>query len=325
MKHHVPVSFRAVCWLQKYRTHESPLLRGVCSVEHVWSSWALSVRSSSSLLCNHQPQGPPFPCPLLPVSISWPSNSPLVSSLLLSPQHLSLTRLTVPPYYSFPLPSSSMFSTSLAFRGSIFLYNVQAPTRGACLDCRTQRIFGFFAPILGHICGAAGSSHYGEDAARPTLPLATACSVSPGEGCKSVWSALWPGGTQTPRSSKRLWYMQMVIFPQRMLCPTCKWWQWLQRGQFYIIPAWCSFLFSPQPMPTVEHREGDLLIVHEPSRFIAMTTLQRPGGTTMWTGFSRVHSCGHRGTDAEPLHSRKECQACWGHTRCFEALLTHCH
>lgn len=209
MKHHVPVSFRAVCWLHKYRTHESQLWRGVCSVEHVWSSWALSVRCSSSLVCNHQPQGPPFPCPLLPVSISWPSNSPLVSSLLFSPQHLSLTRLTVPPYYSFPFPSSSMFSTSLEFRGSIFLYNVQAPTghRG---------YLAFFPFILGHICGAAGSSHYGEDAARPTLPLVTACSVSPGEGCRSVWSALWPGGTQTPRSPKRLWYMQMVIFPQRI-------------------------------------------------------------------------------------------------------------
>lgn len=227
MKHQVPVSFRAVCWLQKHRTHESRLRKGVCSVEHVWSSWALSVCSSSSLLCNHQPQGPPFPCPLLPVSISWPSNSPLVSSLMPSPQHLSLTRLTVPPYYSFPFPSSSMFSPSLEFRGSIFLYNVQAPTRGVCLDCRTQSIFGFFPPILGHICGAAGSSHYGEDAARPTLPLATACPVSPGEGCRSVWSALWPGGTQTPRSPKCLWYMQMVIFPQRMLCPTCKWRRWL--------------------------------------------------------------------------------------------------
>lgn len=143
--------------------------------------------------------------------------------------------------------------------------------------------------MLDHICWADGNSHYREDAAMLTLPLATACSVSPEEGCRSVWSTRWPVGTQTSCRPKSLWYTHIVIFPQHTLCPTGKWQQWLRRGQLCIIPARWIFLFSPQPMPIVEPREGDLLIFHDLLPW-QPSSLQRPGGATTWANFSLVHS-----------------------------------
>lgn len=51
---------------------------------------------------------------------------------------------------------------------------------------------------------AATAGKIGEDAALPTLPLATVCLVSPGKGCRSVWSVPWPGGTNTSQPKMSL-------------------------------------------------------------------------------------------------------------------------
>lgn len=71
-----------------------------------------------------------------------------------------------------------------------------------------------------------------------------------------------------------LWYTQMVIFPWHAHCPTGD--SSAYKGNNYTLYLLDPASFSPQPMPAVEHKEGDLLIFHKSSWLTAMTTPPSP-------------------------------------------------